>query len=63
MQMQRRAGSSPNDQCCNLCDGYFPDKYERNVPSAVDYVAPEAKAALERSLQYMGLSEDNRPSP
>ncbi|MDA7551557.1 3-isopropylmalate dehydratase large subunit [Rhodobacteraceae bacterium] len=28
-----------------------------NVPSAQDYVSPKAKAALERALQYMGLSE------
>ena len=28
-----------------------------NVPSALDYVSPTAKAALERSLQYMGLTE------
>jgi 3-isopropylmalate/(R)-2-methylmalate dehydratase large subunit len=28
-----------------------------HVPSALDYVSPKAKAALERSLQYMGLSE------
>ena len=28
-----------------------------NVPSATDYVSPKAKAALKRSLQYMGLTE------
>ena len=28
-----------------------------NVPSALNYVSPTAKAALERSLQYMGLTE------
>ena len=28
-----------------------------NVPSALDYVSPKAKAALERALQYMGLTE------
>ncbi|MDB0014750.1 3-isopropylmalate dehydratase large subunit [Amylibacter sp.] len=28
-----------------------------NVPSALDYVSPKAKMALERSLQYMGLTE------
>ena len=28
-----------------------------NVPSAQDYVSPKAKTALERALQYMGLSE------
>jgi 3-isopropylmalate/(R)-2-methylmalate dehydratase large subunit len=28
-----------------------------NVPIASDYLTPEAKAALRRSLQYMGLSE------
>ncbi|WP_459443384.1 3-isopropylmalate dehydratase large subunit [Alphaproteobacteria bacterium US3C007] len=28
-----------------------------NVPSAFDYVSPKAKAALERALQYMGLTE------
>jgi 3-isopropylmalate/(R)-2-methylmalate dehydratase large subunit len=28
-----------------------------NVPSALYYASPKAKAALERSLQYMGLSE------
>ena len=28
-----------------------------NVPSAREYVSPKAKAALERSLQYMGLTE------
>jgi 3-isopropylmalate/(R)-2-methylmalate dehydratase large subunit len=28
-----------------------------NVPIASDYLTPEAKAALGRSLQYMGLSE------
>ena len=28
-----------------------------NVPSALDYVSPKAKAALERSLHYMGLTE------
>jgi len=28
-----------------------------NVPSALDYVSPKAKAALERELQYMGLTE------
>ena len=28
-----------------------------NVPSALDYVSPKAKAALQRALQYMGLTE------
>jgi 3-isopropylmalate/(R)-2-methylmalate dehydratase large subunit len=28
-----------------------------NVPSALDYISPKAKAALERALQYMGLTE------
>ena len=28
-----------------------------NVPSVLDYVSPKAKAALERALQYMGLTE------
>ncbi|XAT59994.1 3-isopropylmalate dehydratase large subunit [Rhodobacteraceae bacterium Araon29] len=28
-----------------------------NVPSALDYVSPKDKAALERALQYMGLNE------
>ena len=28
-----------------------------NVPSKLDYVSPKAKAALERSLKYMGLTE------
>lgn len=28
-----------------------------NVPSAGDYVSPKAKAALDRALHYMGLSE------
>lgn len=31
--------------------------YNANVPSALDYVSPKVKAAMERALQYMGLAE------